>query len=143
MTAESPDQTARTPVIFIKLGAWTPDEDPSVPRHGYGYRPGMTGDELRDSVRAWWHISPERAKGYGYAAAVAGRVIRGVWEIDQGSWRATDGARLGKSKTRWSFTAHPAPREIEDAFLGRAVPAERPAGGAVFGRGSVIAYWPR
>ena len=30
-----------TPAALVRLAAWTDDTDTDLPRHGYGYRPGM------------------------------------------------------------------------------------------------------
>lgn len=135
--------TTSTPALLVRLGPWTDDDDHDLPRSGYGYRPDMSEQELYDAARAWWVLDPRRAQRYGYAAAVAGGIVRGVWEINHGSWRSIDGSRFGKASTRWAFDGGPAPEEVQREFVGRAVPRERPGGRRVFGSGSVIAYWPR
>ena len=136
--------TTLTPAILFKLGPWTPDNDLDLPRRGYGFKGSMSEDELVDATRAWWVMSPERATGYAYAAAVARGVIEGVWAIDHGSWRSIAPTRFGTgSRRRWAFDVTPAPAEVVDQFVGRAVPDERPDGRKVFGSGAVVAYWPR
>jgi hypothetical protein len=135
--------TTRTPALLVKLGAWTPDDDADLPRSGYGYRPDVTEQELYDAARAWWVLNPGRAHWYPYAAAVAGGVVVGVWEINHGTWRSIDCSRLGRAAVRWAFEGKPASPEVQQQFLGKAIPGERPDGGPVFGSGSVIAYWPR
>jgi hypothetical protein len=130
------------PMILFRLGPWTDDDDRDLPRPGYGYRDGMGENELCDSTRAWWYLSHPRAQRYSYAAAVAGGVIRGVWEIDQGPWRWIDGARLGKAARRWAFATRPAPRELVAWLVGNPVPTLRPDGRHTFGSGGVVAYWP-
>ena len=134
--------TARTPALLIKLGPWTDDDDRDLPRHGYGYREGMSERELYDAARAWWVLDPVRARSYRYAAAVASGVIRGVWAIDHALWRSIDGSRFGAARTRWAFEGQPATADIAAQYLGRTVPAMRPQGGHVFGSGAVVAYWP-
>lgn len=131
--------------ILIKLGDWGPEDDPEVPRSGAGFRHGMSELELYDSMRAWWHINPERARNYPYAVPVYQGITRGVWTIDQKSWRRWDAARHGTQSTRWMFDAEPV-REgpVYEAFHGRTGRriGTRPSGGPVFGTGSPIAYWP-
>jgi len=141
----APDLTTDTPAILIKLGWWTPDDDRELPRRGYGFHPGMTESDLYDSTRAWWVLNPSRASSYRYAVAVYQGVTRGVWEIDPSSWRSSDVPTRGRSKQRWAFAARAPSPEVQDAFVGRIghrIPRTRPAGGAVFGSGSPIAYWP-
>lgn len=135
------------PAILIKLGWWTPDDDHELPRQGYGFRPGMTpaSQELYDSTRAWWVLSQPRAAKYTYAVAVYQGFTRGVWEIDQHSWRFSDSPARGRTNRRWAFEGRRPTPEVFEVFvgrLGRRVPALRPGGGAVFGTGSPIAYWP-
>jgi hypothetical protein len=134
--------TTLTPALLVKLGPWTDDDDRDLPRRGYGYRPGMSDVELYDSARAWWVLDPLRARSCQYAAAVVAGVIRGVWEIDHGTWRSIDGSRLGAARTRWAFDGRPVADAVAADFLGRAVPVMRPSGGHVFGSGAVVAYWP-
>jgi len=141
----APELTTSTPSILIKLGWWTPDDDTELPRRGFGYRPGMTKAELYDSTRAWWVMSRSTVSGYRYAVAVYQGVTRGVWEIDQSSWRSSSQYRHGRSKQRWAFEATTPSAEVEEEFvgrIGRRVPRLRRGGGAVFGSGNPIAYWP-
>lgn len=138
-----PELNTRTPAVLVKLGSWTPDDDADLPRSGYGYRPDMTPRELYDAARAWWVMDPVRAAHYPYVAAVAGGLIVGVWEVNHGAWRSIDGSRHGRAAVRWAFEGQIAPPEVQQQFLGRVIPAERPDGGRVFGSGSVVAYWPR
>ncbi len=46
------DRMDRTPILFVRLASWTDDEDDDLPRRGYGFRAGMTEQELRDRVSA-------------------------------------------------------------------------------------------
>ena len=103
----------------------------------------MTDLELYDAARGWWVLDPRRAQAYPYAAAVAAGIIRGIWTIDHGSWRSIDGTRFGSGAVHWSFEGTSAPPEVQREFVGRALPRTRPDRGAVFGSGSVVAYWPR
>ena len=131
----------RTPMLFVRLAPWCDDDDRDLPRHGYGYRPGMTREELEDSVRAWWVLSEPRASMLRFVAAVAAGSIVAVYEIVPGSWRSIDGQRLGKSPRRWAFDVAEAPADMRARIVGQPVPI-RPGGGPLFGSGSVIAYWP-
>ena len=136
-----PMLSTSTPAILIKLAMWEPDHDHELPRHGFGYREGMTATELVDSTRAWWYLSQPRAAGYSYAVAVHAGITRGVWRIEPGSWRRASPAtakRLGLSPRRFAFRATPAPICIHEAFVG-AIGRRVPTAG-VFGSGSVIAY---
>lgn len=131
----------RTPILFVRLAPWTDDADTDLPRRGFGYRPGMTEQELRDSTRAWWVLNVNRAAKMRYMAAVTEGVVVGVWRIVDGSWRSIDGRRLGKSPRRWACDLVDAPDDMWDRIVGQPVP-ERPDGSPLFGSGSVIAYWP-
>jgi hypothetical protein len=137
--------TTSIPAILIKLGWWTPDDDRELPRSGFGYRPGMTKVELYDSTRAWWVMSRSTVSGNHHAVAVYQGVTRGVWEIDQSSWRSSSQYRHGRSKQRWAFKGTAPSAGAEEDFVGRVgrrVPRTRRGGGAVFGSGNPIAYWP-
>jgi uncharacterized protein len=141
----APELTTKLPAILIKLGWWTPDDDNELPRRAFGFRPGMPQGELFDSTRAWWVLSRKRVTAYPYAVAVYQGVTRGVWEISHSSWRPWADYRRGRSKLRWAFDGQVASTDVQDAFvgrIGRRIPPQRPAGGAVFGSGSPIAYWP-
>ena len=128
-------------ILFVRLAGWTEDDDRDLPRRGYGYREGMGEIELRDSARAWWVISQPRAEGCRYLAAVADGTVRGVWEIRHDTWRSIDGLRLGRSPRRWGVDVARAPANVWDELVGRPTPMRRD-GRPLFGRGSVIAYWP-
>jgi hypothetical protein len=132
------------PAVLIKLGQWTPLEDP-LPRLGHGFRAGMSEQELYDSTRAWWVISRGRALRCRYFVCVYAGVTRGVWEFDHDSWTSrTTPMPNRQTQRRWSFEGRQVPPEVRDAFIGefgRAIPSRRD-GRPVFGSGSVIAYWP-
>lgn len=131
----------RTPILFVRLGPWTDDDDADLPRTGYGFRPGMTEQELRDSARAWWALSESRANRMDYLAAVAAGYTVGIWRIVEGSWRTIDGRRLGKSPRRWACEVTDAPHEVWVSVVGKPVP-DRPDCSPLFGSGSAVAYWP-
>jgi hypothetical protein len=138
-----PELSTEIPAILIKLGGERVEPDPSSGRPGYGYRPGMTPQELYETVRGAWVLDPQRAEGFRYAVAVHDGVTLGVWEITPGSWKATTPEAGGS--TRWSFDGTPAPAEVIDAFVGqhgKRVPRFRSNGSNVFGSGNPIAYWP-
>ncbi len=131
--------------ILIKLGWWKDQEAPEVPRHGYGYRHGMSDQELYDSVRAWWPLSEKRLQWYPYAVAIFQGITRGVYHIDQASWRRQeqppDSRRMAFEATRLREG------EVFEAFMGKdgkgtRVPPTRPTGRDVFGTAGSIAYWP-
>ena len=130
-----------TPMLFVRLGPWIEDDDRDLPRRGYGYRPGMGEQELRDSARAWWVLSKPRAEQLRYVAAVAEGSIVGVWEIVPGSWRSIDGRRFGKTPVRWGFSLREAPADLRARIVGTPTP-DRGGGRPLFGSGSAIAYWP-
>jgi hypothetical protein len=132
--------------ILIKLGWWTPDDDAELPRRGYGYYPGMSDQELYDSVRAWWRIGTYRGRSYPYAVAVFQGITRAIYEIDHETWRARGADSASAPNRRWAFAGMRL-REgpAFDAFIGtrgKRIPPSRPDGRAVFGTGSPIAYWP-
>jgi len=131
----------RTPILFVRLAPWKDDEDHDLPRRGYGFRAGMTEQELRDSTRAWWVLSAARAAQMHYIAAVADGYVVGIWRIVDGSWRTIDGHRLGKSPRRWACEVADAPDDVWARVVGQRTP-DRPDGGPLFGSGSVVAYWP-
>lgn len=140
-----PSLATSTPAVLVRLGAWREDDDRELPRRSYGYRQAMSDRELEDSARAWWHLSQSNAAKYDYLAAVHENLVVGIWEIDHASWRRASEAtceRLGTSRTRWGVDLVPASAEITVLFEGRDIPLHRSDGRRVFGRGSVVAYWP-
>jgi len=71
------------PVVLIRVGRWremTEEMEPGIWRHGNGYRPGLSLQELIDSARGWWKISLEsiRRKGIRHAVAVHDGVTRAI-----------------------------------------------------------------
>jgi hypothetical protein len=130
------------PAVLFKLGRWVVDDDRDLPRTGYGYRSDISERELYDSARAWWVLNPERARRHRFAAAVAGGLVQGIWEIDHSSWRSIDGARLGRAPRRWAFDGRQVPKDVAKSVIGCRVPSTRPDGRNVFGSGGVVAYWP-
>ena len=122
-------------VVLIRVGRWREiDEEmePGVWRHGNGHRPGISQQELIDSARGWWKISPTsiRRRGIHHAVAVYDGVTRLVMEI--GSWTKRDDGRR-------AFTATPVlSGPIFDAWvgpLGKRVPFKDAAR-------NPTAYWP-
>lgn len=76
-------------VVLIRVGQWrdmVEEMEPGVWRHGNGYRPGISLEELIDSARGWWKISPKsvQRRGIRHAVAVYDGVTRATMEI--GSW---------------------------------------------------------
>lgn len=135
----TPELTTSTPAILIKLSWWADEEDAALPRHGYGFKRGMSREALYDSTRAWWKLSLSRAKGFDYAVAVFQGVTRGVWRIDHSSWRSEGG------RVAFRGSEIVPSDEAYDAYIGaigRRVPAMRADGRTVFGSGQPIAYWP-
>ena len=51
------------------------------------WRPGMSRQEVWDSVRGWWHLNTSRLKNIRYIIAIPDFVIRGVWEVNPTDWR--------------------------------------------------------
>jgi hypothetical protein len=51
------------------------------------WRPGMSRQEVWESVRGWWHLNPSRLKNVRYIIAIPDFVIRGVWEVTPSDWR--------------------------------------------------------
>lgn len=91
------------PVVLIRVGRWremVEEMELGVWRHGNGYRPGISLDELVDSARGWWKISPRtiQQRGIRHAVAVYDGVTRTLMEI--GSWIQRDDGRR-------AFTATP------------------------------------
>jgi hypothetical protein len=92
-----PVDAGAPPVVLIRLGPWRDEVieiEPGVVRAGNGYKEGITPDELADSVRAWWRISPSRIRREGilHAVAVHEGVTRSVFVI--GEWvQREDGRR--------------------------------------------------
>jgi uncharacterized protein len=90
-------------VVLIRLGRWREmDEEMElgVWRYGNGHRPGISQQELIDSARVWWKISPTsiQRRGIHHAVAVYDGVTRLVMEI--GSWTQREDGRR-------AFTATP------------------------------------
>ncbi len=149
--AELAHQLTRPPLdtphaaILIKLGWWGDEMDTELPRRGYGYRHGMSDQELYDSTRAWWPMSLERAKGYRYAVTIFQGVTRAVYQIDPARWRRQQ-QPAGSRRVAFE-AARLREGEVFEAFMGMdskgtCVPPTRPTGRAVFGTGGSIAYWP-
>ncbi len=120
--------------VLVRLGPWKDQREqiePGVFRSGLGYREGMSPQELADSTRAWWRISPATVerRGIRHAVAVHGGVTRGVMAI--GGWTQRGNRRV--------FAATPVTHgPVFDEWvgsLGRRV-AFRP------GHQSPVAYWP-
>lgn len=123
--------------LLIRLQAkWNllhEEVEPGYFRKGSGWKPRLTDQELYDSVRAWWAVSPTSADRHRakHAVAVFAGVTRAVYRIENWLGPRTDG--------RWAFagervTAGP----VFDAYcgpLGRRVP---------FAQGSrnPTSYWP-
>ena len=126
-------------ILFVRLGLPVEDDDRELPRRRYGWDETYTEQELRDSARAWWVLSRERAEQCRFVAAISQDRVQGVWEIVPGSWRSTDGRRFGKSPVRWGFAVRDAPLALRERLVGRPVGA-RSGGGPLFISGSVIAY---
>lgn len=125
------------PAIVIRLRGWTDAREEIEPGHfraGNGYRPDMAAEELSDSARAWWRISPDRVavQGVEHAVAVYEGVTRGVMEI--GTWIGP------RSDGRWAFHARPLTSgEAWHAWVGRfGRRMEFPQGAQ-----TPILYWPR
>ncbi len=90
------------PVVLIRVGRWremVEEMEPGWWRRGNGYRPDISFQELIDSARAWWKISPEtiRKRGIRHAVAVHDGVTRAVMEI--GDWTQRDDGRRAFSAT--------------------------------------------
>lgn len=141
-----PELTTSKTAILFKLTSWVPDADEILPRIGYGFRPHLSSGDLYDGARAWWVLSPEAGSEHVHAVAVFAGITRGAWTIDHSRWRSIkgeDARRYGRAATRWAFEGSPVAPECAAELVGRRIPSERPEGGAVFGNGAVVAYWPR
>lgn len=124
------------PALLIRLSRWrdlAEEIEPDIWRAGNGYRPGMSENDLFDSTRAWWKLSPASVdrRGVEYAVAVHEGVTRGVMRI--GDW-------IQREDGRRAFAAIP----VDDASiteqwigpLGRRVEFTAAAQ-------NPISYWPR
>ena len=129
-------------LLLVKLGPWTDHDDQELPRPGYGHKPGMTGEELYASARAWWVLDQRRAEKCEFLVAVHKGVTVGAWRIDHAGWRSWDMPTVGATRIRWSMKGTAVTDEEADQLVGRLVPAVRPDGRAVFGSGAAVAYWP-
>jgi hypothetical protein len=136
--------TTRLTAILFFLGPWKPDANSELGRAGYGYRLGMTMEELYQTIRGVWTLSPETARSYTYAVAVRDRLTRGVWRIDHTTWREVD---IHSPTKRWAFEATTITEGVPwDAFVGpqgHLVPERIPSGTRrVSGSGAAFGYWP-
>jgi len=129
--------------ILIKLGPWQDVPNPDLGRRGHGYFPGISEEDLYQSIRGIWHINLNRVRAYPYAVAVHEGITRGVWEIDHSSWRQfldhNGNPRVGFEGE--AITSG----DVFDAFvgpLGHQIPRLRADGRHVFGNQAVTAYWP-
>ncbi len=93
-------------VVLIRVGRWremVEEMEPGVWRHGNGHRPGISQEELLDSARGWWKISPTsiQRRGIRHAVAVYDGVTRLVMEI--GDWtQRDDGRRASPQLQFWT-----------------------------------------
>lgn len=153
ITLEQLQEQLATPILdthlralLIKLNWWAPTNDTELPRQGYGYRSGMSDQELYDSTRAWWRIDTGRAKAYPYAVAIFQGVTRAIYTIDHTSWQKWDPKLHPEEPPRVAFKGTRLwDGDAFNAFVGvrgKRIPPTRPNGHAVFGTGSPIAYWP-
>ena len=90
------------PVVLIRVGQWRDmceEMEPGVWRRGNGYWPGISLEELIDSARGWWKISPatSESRGIRHAVAVYDGVTRALMEI--GTWTQRDDDRRCFSAT--------------------------------------------
>jgi hypothetical protein len=123
--------------LLIRLqGRWNllnEEVEPGYFRKGSGWKPRLTDQELYDSVRAWWAVSPKSADRHGakHAVAVFAGVTRAVYGIESWLGPRTDG--------RWAFTGERVTAgPVFDAYCG-------PLGRRVaFAQGSrnPTSYWP-
>lgn len=124
------------PAVLIRVGRWremAEQMEPGVWRHGNGYRPGISLEEIMDSARGWWKISRRsiRRRGIRHAVAVYDGVTRAIMEI--GSWTQRDDGR-------WAFTATPVlDGPMFDAWVG---PVGKRVTFPAAARNPII-YWPR
>lgn len=76
------------PALLIRLARqWTPSHEEietGYVRSGYGWREGISSLELRDSVRAWWRLSPATLKRrrITHVVAVAHGQTRALYRIE-------------------------------------------------------------
>lgn len=146
--SELAELSTRREAILIKLGPWTVEERPDLDRSGYGYKRGMSDEELYRSVRGVWRINKTRAHRYQYAVAVHGDTTLAVWEIDPDQWerRYELPNEQGGLRWQWGMKQRLDGGPVWEEFcgpLGRRIPVLRLDGRrAVFGSGQPIAYWP-
>ena len=118
-----PDFPTQLPALVVILTPWVDFNDDELPRHGHGFRDGMTRQELEDSARGWWNVAPAEALKRPYIVAAFDGITRGVWAFDATvAPKSASPAlcqRLGVSERRWGFGVRAAPVEIWDAFVGR------------------------
>ena len=86
------------PVVLIRVGQWRDKDEemePGVWRRGNGYYPGISLEELIDSARGWWKISPatSQSRGIRHAVAVYDGATRLLMEIGSWTQREDDGRR--------------------------------------------------
>src|SRR5438105_5630476 len=98
--ASVPLLTTRLTAILFFLGPWKAIPNKELDRPGYGYRPDMTMEDLYQTVRGIWTLSPETARSYTYAVAVRERLTRGVWRIDHRTWHEIE---VHSRTRRWAF----------------------------------------
>ena len=101
-------------------------------------------EELYQTTRGAWTLSPETARSYTYAVAVRERLTRGVWRINHTTWHEVEVHSPGK---RWAFEGEAITEgHIWEAFVGpfgHLVPDKIPSGvRQVSGTGAAFGYWP-
>lgn len=98
---EFPDYPDCPEFILIKIN------DHNIGRAGSVY----------EAVRGYWKLRPSHANKYRYVLAVRHGIVIGVYEVNKDGWNPTDDAK------RAYFDGKEAPKEIQDIFLNKKIPA--------------------
>jgi hypothetical protein len=84
------------------------------------HRYGISHDDLYETTRKWWRLSPRRAPDYAFA--VVDGVVQAVYAIDRSvgtnGWTANDA-----TPPRWSFTGARSPK-LEALYRGKDISAQ-------------------
>lgn len=130
--------TNTEPLLIVRLGAkWKPEREEIETgyfRPGRGWYEGITNEELADSVRAWWKISPEKmeSRGIEHLVAYAAGLTRALYRIENVIGpRRRDG--------RYAFEIEPV---VEGELFEKVIGDEGMTVTFRLGAANPIKYWP-
>jgi len=114
---KAPGLKTKIPAILIIQTDWNDKPEalePGYMRTGYGWKKGISKQELYDAIRGWWRISRKKVldRKIKYAVSVRNGITRELFEIENWFNRSQD--------RRWCFSGKQiSSGPIWDAFIGK------------------------